>query len=159
MDLGAISCPEIEGDNRCWELRCELAHTTSTICFPTSAELYATEPVSCSPSSHSLSCLFLSISISYSFFNPFLSPSLSLLLSSLRTGSPETAHSEELRRQQQWAGVSSVVPSPADHTCVAARTRPLISCKRRRLVRPSTLTNLNRKVCVCVCVCLCVPTR
>ncbi|XP_012672316.2 KAT8 regulatory NSL complex subunit 1 isoform X1 [Clupea harengus] len=78
------------------------------------------------------------------------------VINNLRTGSPETAHSEELRRQQQWAGVSSVVPSPADHTCVAARTRPLISCKRRRLVRPSTLTNLNRKVqraSVCRCSC------
>ncbi|CDQ62830.1 unnamed protein product [Oncorhynchus mykiss] len=32
-----------------------------------------------------------------------------------------------------------------DDTCVSARTRPLLSCKRRRLVRPSTLTNLNRK--------------
>lgn len=33
-----------------------------------------------------------------------------------------------------------------DSTCVAARTRPLLSCRRRRLIQPNTVTNLNGKV-------------
>uniref|UniRef100_A0A3Q3AEH2 KAT8 regulatory NSL complex subunit 1a n=1 Tax=Kryptolebias marmoratus TaxID=37003 RepID=A0A3Q3AEH2_KRYMA len=33
-----------------------------------------------------------------------------------------------------------------DSTCVAARTRPLLGCRRRRLVQPNTVTNLNGKV-------------
>uniref|UniRef100_A0A3B3UUP9 KAT8 regulatory NSL complex subunit 1 n=1 Tax=Poecilia latipinna TaxID=48699 RepID=A0A3B3UUP9_9TELE len=32
-----------------------------------------------------------------------------------------------------------------DSTCVAARTRPLIGCRRRRLIQPNTVTNLNGK--------------
>ncbi|KAM4715842.1 KAT8 regulatory NSL complex subunit 1-like isoform 2-T3 [Anableps anableps] len=32
-----------------------------------------------------------------------------------------------------------------DGTCVAARTRPLIGCRRRRLIQPNTVTNLNGK--------------
>lgn len=39
---------------------------------------------------------------------------------------------------------------PADGTCVAARTRPILSCKKRRLVRPSTIMPLSKKVsCPC----------
>ncbi|NWR23539.1 KANL1 protein, partial [Emberiza fucata] len=34
---------------------------------------------------------------------------------------------------------------PADGTCVAARTRPVLSCKKRRLVRPSTIMPLSKK--------------
>ncbi|NWZ36929.1 KANL1 protein, partial [Brachypodius atriceps] len=34
---------------------------------------------------------------------------------------------------------------PADGTCVAARTRPILSCKKRRLVRPSTIMPLSKK--------------
>ncbi|XP_038847466.1 KAT8 regulatory NSL complex subunit 1 [Salvelinus namaycush] len=37
-------------------------------------------------------------------------------------------------------------PSPNDSTCVAARTRPLLNCRRRRLVQPNTVPNLNGKV-------------
>uniref|UniRef100_A0A672SJ77 KAT8 regulatory NSL complex subunit 1-like n=1 Tax=Sinocyclocheilus grahami TaxID=75366 RepID=A0A672SJ77_SINGR len=33
-----------------------------------------------------------------------------------------------------------------DNTCVAARTRPLLSCRKRRVLRPGSLTSLNRKV-------------
>ncbi|KAL2102096.1 hypothetical protein ACEWY4_003857 [Coilia grayii] len=72
-----------------------------------------------------------------------------------KPGSPDTVDSEELQ-EQQWGGMSCGGPSLPDHTCVAARTRPLISCRRRRLVRPSTLTNFNRKVqraSVCRCSC------
>lgn len=34
---------------------------------------------------------------------------------------------------------------PYDSTCVAARTRPLVSCRRRRLLQPNTVPNLNGK--------------
>ncbi|GAA6108510.1 KAT8 regulatory NSL complex subunit 1, partial [Tachysurus ichikawai] len=46
-------------------------------------------------------------------------------------------------------------PSP-ESGCSAARVRPLISCKRRRLVQPGMLQNLNSK-CVRASVRLCVP--
>ncbi|XP_046887801.1 KAT8 regulatory NSL complex subunit 1 [Hypomesus transpacificus] len=36
-------------------------------------------------------------------------------------------------------------PVPYDSSCVAARTRPLLCCKRRRLVHPTTVPNLNGK--------------
>ncbi|XP_013870270.1 KAT8 regulatory NSL complex subunit 1 [Austrofundulus limnaeus] len=39
----------------------------------------------------------------------------------------------------------SADPKLPDSTCVAARTRPLLSCRRRRVVQPSTVTNLNGK--------------
>ena len=44
-------------------------------------------------------------------------------------------------------------PLPYDSTCVAARTRPLVSCRRRRLIQPNTVPNLNGKVSWTVCVC------
>lgn len=37
-------------------------------------------------------------------------------------------------------------PVAHDSSCVAARTRPLLSCRRRRLIQPNTVTNLNGKV-------------
>ncbi|XP_061564038.1 KAT8 regulatory NSL complex subunit 1-like isoform X2 [Cololabis saira] len=36
-------------------------------------------------------------------------------------------------------------PMAYDSTCVAARTRPLVSCRRRRLIQPNTVPNLNGK--------------
>uniref|UniRef100_A0A1A8CTG9 KAT8 regulatory NSL complex subunit 1 n=1 Tax=Nothobranchius kadleci TaxID=1051664 RepID=A0A1A8CTG9_NOTKA len=48
-------------------------------------------------------------------------------------------------------------PLAYDSTCVAARTRPLIYCRRRRLVQPNLVTNINgkqasRSNCVqCIC--------
>lgn len=36
--------------------------------------------------------------------------------------------------------------SAHDSTCVAARTRPLVSCRRRRLIQPNSVSNLNGKV-------------
>ncbi|XP_023692775.2 KAT8 regulatory NSL complex subunit 1 [Paramormyrops kingsleyae] len=47
-----------------------------------------------------------------------------------------------------WKGYDSgrQVNGVINSTCVAARTRPLLSWKKRRLVRPSTVTNLHRKV-------------
>ncbi|XP_045570924.1 KAT8 regulatory NSL complex subunit 1 isoform X2 [Salmo salar] len=70
------------------------------------------------------------------------------IINSLRPGSPEGSDPEEQLRKQQQNQPSSqpqLLCSPQDDTCVSARTRPLLSCKRRRLVRPSTVTNLNRK--------------
>ncbi|XP_069094149.1 KAT8 regulatory NSL complex subunit 1 isoform X2 [Pleurodeles waltl] len=40
----------------------------------------------------------------------------------------------------------NLVQSPPDGSCVAARTRPVLSCKKRRLVRPSTVVALSKKV-------------
>ncbi|NWU97887.1 KANL1 protein, partial [Upupa epops] len=37
-------------------------------------------------------------------------------------------------------------PPSSDGTCVAARTRPVLSCKKRRLVRPSSIMPLSKKV-------------
>lgn len=46
--------------------------------------------------------------------------------------------------------MSDVKLSPThEGGCSAARVRPLLSCKRRRLVQPGMLQNLNSKVCVC----------
>ncbi|CAL9699546.1 unnamed protein product [Knipowitschia caucasica] len=36
-------------------------------------------------------------------------------------------------------------PSAPDSSCVAARTRPLTSCRRRRLIQPNSVPNLNGK--------------
>ncbi|XP_039214963.1 KAT8 regulatory NSL complex subunit 1 isoform X2 [Crotalus tigris] len=50
---------------------------------------------------------------------------------------------EELLRKKQRLNMMSSIP---DGTCVAARTRPLLNCKKRRLVRPSNLIPLSKKV-------------
>ncbi|XP_052555435.1 KAT8 regulatory NSL complex subunit 1 isoform X3 [Tympanuchus pallidicinctus] len=50
---------------------------------------------------------------------------------------------EELLHKKQRM---NVVPSASDGTCVAARTRPVLSCKKRRLVRPSSIMPLSKKV-------------
>ncbi|XP_062994775.1 KAT8 regulatory NSL complex subunit 1 isoform X2 [Elgaria multicarinata webbii] len=50
---------------------------------------------------------------------------------------------EELLRKKQRLNAMSSAP---DGTCVAARTRPVLSCKKRRLVRPSSLVPLSKKV-------------
>ncbi|XP_010862718.1 KAT8 regulatory NSL complex subunit 1 isoform X2 [Esox lucius] len=45
-------------------------------------------------------------------------------------------------------------PSSTDSSCVAARTRPLLNCRRRRLVHPNTVPNLNGKrtsLATCLC--------
>ncbi|MCI4395308.1 hypothetical protein PGIGA_G00178900 [Pangasianodon gigas] len=55
------------------------------------------------------------------------------VINSLRCGSPAVSEAEQQRL------------SAADPSCVAARTRPLISCRRRRLIRPCTLPHLNSK--------------
>ncbi|XP_030649577.1 KAT8 regulatory NSL complex subunit 1 isoform X2 [Chanos chanos] len=65
------------------------------------------------------------------------------VISSLRSGSPgSTDPEDQLRKQQQRP---PLVPSPPDDATISARTRPLLSCKRRRLIRSYTISNLNRK--------------
>lgn len=59
------------------------------------------------------------------------------VINSSRASSPESA---ELEEQQQRPG------SAPDLTCVSARTRPLLTCKRRRLLRPGSVINLSRRV-------------
>ncbi|XP_053119225.1 KAT8 regulatory NSL complex subunit 1 isoform X2 [Hemicordylus capensis] len=55
----------------------------------------------------------------------------------------DSSDAEELLRKKQRLNVVSL---PPDGTCVAARTRPVLSCKKRRLVRPSSLVPLSKKV-------------
>ncbi|XP_015682261.1 KAT8 regulatory NSL complex subunit 1-like, partial [Protobothrops mucrosquamatus] len=49
---------------------------------------------------------------------------------------------ELLQKKQRLNAVSSAL----NGTCVAARTRPVISCKKRRLVQPNSLVPLSKKV-------------
>uniref|UniRef100_A0A8C5KZQ3 KAT8 regulatory NSL complex subunit 1 n=1 Tax=Jaculus jaculus TaxID=51337 RepID=A0A8C5KZQ3_JACJA len=49
---------------------------------------------------------------------------------------------EQLHKKQRL----SLVSSSSDGTCVAARTRPVLSCKKRRLVRPNGIVPLSKKV-------------
>ncbi|XP_038182189.1 KAT8 regulatory NSL complex subunit 1 isoform X4 [Arvicola amphibius] len=49
---------------------------------------------------------------------------------------------EQLHKKQRL----NLVSSSSDSTCVAARTRPVVSCKKRRLVRPSSIVPLSKKV-------------
>ncbi|XP_051523472.1 KAT8 regulatory NSL complex subunit 1-like isoform X2 [Myxocyprinus asiaticus] len=44
------------------------------------------------------------------------------------------------------AEMSDTCPSSPDNSFTAARTRPLVSCRRRRLIHPNTFHNLNSKV-------------
>ncbi|KAF7665101.1 hypothetical protein LDENG_00155350 [Lucifuga dentata] len=50
-----------------------------------------------------------------------------------------------LSRMTECADSKHQQASAYDSTCVAARTRPLVSCRRRRLIQPSTVPNLNGK--------------
>ncbi|XP_042590880.1 KAT8 regulatory NSL complex subunit 1-like isoform X2 [Cyprinus carpio] len=43
------------------------------------------------------------------------------------------------------AEVSDTCLSSLDSSCTSARTRPLLTCRRRRLIHPNTVHNLNRK--------------
>ncbi|XP_029413930.1 KAT8 regulatory NSL complex subunit 1 isoform X5 [Nannospalax galili] len=49
---------------------------------------------------------------------------------------------EQIHKKQRL----NLVSSSSDGTCVAARTRPVLSCKKRRLVRPSSIVPLSKKV-------------
>ncbi|NXG37341.1 KANL1 protein, partial [Dromaius novaehollandiae] len=50
---------------------------------------------------------------------------------------------EELLHKKQRL---NMISSSSDGTCVAARTRPVLSCKKRRLVRPSSIMPLSKKI-------------
>ncbi|RXN00283.1 KAT8 regulatory NSL complex subunit 1 [Acipenser ruthenus] len=58
-------------------------------------------------------------------------------------GSPDSSDTEELLNKKQRINLP---PTPPDSTGAAARTRPILSCRKRRLVRPSSVMTLNRKV-------------
>ncbi|XP_077020148.1 KAT8 regulatory NSL complex subunit 1 isoform X3 [Tamandua tetradactyla] len=49
---------------------------------------------------------------------------------------------EQLHKKQRL----NLISSSSDGTCVAARTRPVLSCKKRRLVRPNSIVILSKKV-------------
>lgn len=51
-----------------------------------------------------------------------------------------------LSRMAETADTKPLQPSSYDNTCVAARTRPLVSCRRRRLIQPNSVPNLNGKM-------------
>ncbi|XP_067825245.1 KAT8 regulatory NSL complex subunit 1 isoform X2 [Heptranchias perlo] len=56
--------------------------------------------------------------------------------------STDSSDAEELLNKKQRL---NALPVPPDNTCIAARVRPLLSCKKRRLVRPNNIQPLNRK--------------
>ncbi|MGH0140765.1 UNVERIFIED_CONTAM: hypothetical protein FKN15_026155 [Acipenser sinensis] len=58
-------------------------------------------------------------------------------------GSPDSSDTEELLNKKQHLNLP---PTPPDSIGAAARTRPILSCRKRRLVRPSSVMTLNRKV-------------
>ncbi|NXS99143.1 KANL1 protein, partial [Jacana jacana] len=55
----------------------------------------------------------------------------------------DSQEAEELLHKKQRL---NMVSSSLDGTCVAARTRPVLGCKKRRLVRPSSIMPLSKKV-------------
>ncbi|XP_067869194.1 KAT8 regulatory NSL complex subunit 1 isoform X2 [Heterodontus francisci] len=56
--------------------------------------------------------------------------------------STDSSDAEELLNKKQRL---NVLPVPPDNTCIAARVRPVLTCKKRRLVRPNAIQPLNRK--------------
>lgn len=70
------------------------------------------------------------------------------VINSVRPGFPFTLDPDEQSRSESQQKLEmGPQASPAhDNTCVAARTRPLLSCRKRRVLRPGSLTSLNRKV-------------
>lgn len=68
--------------------------------------------------------------------------------SSLRPGSPVTSSPDEqcCSESQQKLELGPQASSVHDNTCVSSRTRPLLSCRKRRVLRPGSLASLNRKV-------------
>ncbi|KAJ8284484.1 hypothetical protein COCON_G00033340 [Conger conger] len=76
------------------------------------------------------------------------------MVNSLHPGLPECASSESPDPDDQTGKkqrLPAALPSPPDSSCVAARTRPVLGCKKRRLVRPTAVTSLSRKQVQRVC--------
>ncbi len=91
-----------------------------------------------SPSLKRRNVTFIVMFIQDDFFSSF----------SVRPGFPVTLDPDEQSRSESQQKLEmGPQASPAhDNTCVAARTRPLLSCRKRRVLRPGSLTSLNRKV-------------
>ncbi|KAJ8404309.1 hypothetical protein AAFF_G00340820 [Aldrovandia affinis] len=72
------------------------------------------------------------------------------VLNSLHPGLADAGSLECPEAEEQLGKRLPPFPCPSslaqDGSCVAARTRPILSCKKRRLVRPGAVANLNRKV-------------
>ncbi|KAG9350214.1 hypothetical protein JZ751_026567, partial [Albula glossodonta] len=70
------------------------------------------------------------------------------IINSLHPNFPDCGSAESSDTEEQGSKKQRLAPllSPPNSTCVAARTRPLLSYKKRRLIRPSMVANLNRKV-------------
>ncbi|XP_059494610.1 KAT8 regulatory NSL complex subunit 1-like [Stegostoma tigrinum] len=56
--------------------------------------------------------------------------------------STDSSDAEELLNKKQRLNMLTV---PPDSTCIAARVRPLLTCKKRRLIRPNNIQPLTRK--------------
>ncbi|XP_048470658.1 KAT8 regulatory NSL complex subunit 1 isoform X2 [Rhincodon typus] len=56
--------------------------------------------------------------------------------------STDSSDAEELLNKKQRL---NMLPVPPDSTCIAARVRPLLTCKKRRLIRPNNIQPLTRK--------------
>lgn len=84
---------------------------------------------------------FVSLSLLRIEYSSFLSCSLQPVLADHMPGDSSDAE-EQLHKKQRL----NLVSSSTDGTCVAARTRPVLSCKKRRLVRPNSIVPLSKKV-------------
>ncbi|NXD26866.1 KANL1 protein, partial [Spelaeornis formosus] len=67
------------------------------------------------------------------------------VINTLQPGLAEHAQGDGQEAEELLHKRQRLAPAPADGTCVAARTRPVLSCKKRRLVRPSTIMPLSKK--------------
>ncbi|NWY38980.1 KANL1 protein, partial [Sylvia atricapilla] len=67
------------------------------------------------------------------------------VINTLQPGLAEHAQGDGQDAEELLHKRQRLAPVPADGTCVAARTRPVLSCKKRRLVRPSTIVPLSKK--------------
>ncbi|KAJ8364773.1 hypothetical protein SKAU_G00136040 [Synaphobranchus kaupii] len=72
--------------------------------------------------------------------------SINQLHHGLHPGLVDCASSEGPEEQTSKKQHLTPLPLPPDGTCVAARTRPILGCKKRRLVRPTVVASLGRKV-------------
>ncbi|NXU41429.1 KANL1 protein, partial [Drymodes brunneopygia] len=67
------------------------------------------------------------------------------VINTLQPGLAEHAQGEGQEAEELLHKRQRLSLLPADASCVAARTRPVLSCKKRRLVRPSTIMPLSKK--------------
>ncbi|NWV26205.1 KANL1 protein, partial [Origma solitaria] len=67
------------------------------------------------------------------------------VINTLQPGLAEHAQGEGQEAEELLQKKQRLSLAPSDGTCVAARTRPVLSCKKRRLVRPSTIMPLSKK--------------